>query len=63
MEFEYVKVEPRKVYLICWECGERLYYERGAFLTNPPKAWYKCVNGHRQMYRDGYPKVEYVEVK
>ena len=63
MEYEYAKVVPRKVYLICSECGERLHHEQGGFLTSPPRAWYKCDNGHREMYRDGYPKIEYIEVK
>ena len=63
MEFEYVKVEPRRVYLICSDCGERLQHKEGGFLTSPPRAWYECLNGHREMHRDGYPKIEYVEVK
>ena len=63
MQFEYAKVEPRKVYLVCPDCDERLYHKEGGFLTSPPKAWYECVNGHRHMFRDGYPRIEYVEVK
>lgn len=62
MEFEYACVEPRKVYLICQDCGKRLERQQGGFITSPPKAWYICENEHRHMYRDGYPKIEYVEV-
>lgn len=63
MNFEYVRVEPRMVYLICPDCGERLQHKEGGFMTSPPKAWYECSQAHRHMYRDGYPKIEYVEVK
>ena len=63
MEFEYTKVEPRKVYLLCPDCGERLCYKEGGFATNPPKARYACENGHSHMYVEGYPRVEFVEVK
>lgn len=63
MEFEYVKVEPRMVYIICPECGEKMNHEQGGFMTSPPRAWYKCNNEHRHMFRDGYPKIEYVEIK
>jgi hypothetical protein len=63
MEFEYVKVEPRMVYLNCPDCGCRLKHQQGGFLTSPPRAWYICENEHRHMYRDGYPRIEYVEVK
>ena len=62
MDFEYVKVEPRMVYLVCPDCGERLHHQEGGFSTSPPRAWYICENNHRHMYRDGYPKIEYVEV-
>jgi len=63
MEFEYVKVEPRRVYLICPDCGCRLNHQQGGFMTSSPRAWYECSNGHRKMHHDGYPKIEYVEVK
>ena len=32
-------------------------------MTSPPRAWYICENEHRHLYRDGYPKIEYIEVK
>ncbi len=63
MEFNYVKVEAHMVYLTCSECGTTLHHKEGGFSTSPPRAWYECVNGHREMYQDGYPKIKYVEVK
>ena len=62
MEFERIKVEPRMVYLKCPDCGGRLSHQQGGFLTSPPRAWYVCDQEHRHMFRDGYPKIEYVEV-
>ena len=63
MEFEYTRVVPRKVYLLCPDCGERLRHKEGGFMSNPPKARYACENGHSHMYVEGYPRVEFVEVK
>ena len=63
MKYEYVKLEVRRVYLLCDTCNERLEFKEGGFMTYPPKAWYECKNGHREMHHDGYPTIEYIEVK
>jgi hypothetical protein len=49
------------VYLKCPDCGGRLSHQQGGFMTSPPRAWYVCDQEHRHMFRDGYPKIEYVE--
>ena len=50
------------MYLLCDTCNERLEFKEGGFMTYPPKAWYECKNGHREMHHDGYPIIEYIEV-